>query len=89
MWFIGKRIAKGYISPATGRAIELWILGTVSALAIWLLDNVDVMLNWWTIDWETFIVTFSTSTALTFTAWMRKQARDLKPIEEEGKSGLI
>jgi len=81
MGFIGKWISKGYISNATGRAIELGILWTLSALIVWLLDNVDIILHWGTIDWNTFIVTFCTATALTITAWMKKKARDLVPSD--------
>ena len=79
MKFIGNWIDRELITPAQGRAIELFILNTFSSLSIWLLDNVDVLLQGWTVDRQAFVIAFATGTAMAITAWLRKRARDLNP----------
>ena len=85
MGFIWKWIAKGYITKAMGRSIELGILSTFSALAIWLLDNVDVIIQGGSVDWQAFAISFATWVALSITAGLKKYARDIIPKDE----GLI
>ena len=83
MRFIKTWIEKGYITSATARAIELWILGTLSAFVVWALDNLDVILQGGSVDRQTFIITFGTSTALTITARLKKRARDIAIHDSE------
>ena len=84
MWFIKRRIDKGYITAAMGRSIELGMLSTISALAIGLLDNVDVIIQGWFIDRQAFAISFATWLALSITAGLRKYARDIVPNNDSG-----
>lgn len=69
-------IIAGYITPSQWRAIELFILGTLSSLLIGIIDNFEAIMNWTAVDWKAFFITFGTTTAVAVLGAVKKYIRD-------------
>jgi hypothetical protein len=73
-------LEKGYINSAQWRTIELFIINSWLALWILILDNIDIIINWWNVNWSLSLWTFFLWLVSAVTAWVRKGMRD--KIEE-------
>lgn len=78
MKVIGYLIEKAYLTPAQGRAIEAFIIGTGVSLLVWVLDNVEILIDWGDVDWRLFFVTFAATTSKAIVMGIKKHLRDMK-----------
>jgi len=70
-------IKEWFLTSAQARWMELVFIWFFVSLSTWILDNLDVILNWWTVDWKLFFITMGSTFWLWLTAAIRKYLRDL------------
>lgn len=75
---IGNLIDKEFISPSFWRWLEIFIFGAIVSLLVGLLDNVEMIINGWTVDWGLFFSSFATTTATAIISALRKHLSDVK-----------
>lgn len=75
---IKRLLENKYVTAPQARAIELFILWTIFSFAFWLLDNLELIMNGWTVDWQNFLFVFASTTTTAILAGFRKYLRDMQ-----------
>ncbi len=75
---IKRLLKKNYLTSAQARTAEIFLLWLLFSFAFWVLDNVEVIMNWWSVDRKAFLLAFSSTTTSAIFAWLKKYLRDLQ-----------